>query len=31
MSKKFKLYATIKENAGYQSNFKSHRDRLFVS
>lgn len=26
MSKKFKLYATIKENAGYQSNFKSHRD-----
>lgn len=26
MSKKFKLYATIKENTGYQSNFKSHRD-----
>ena len=26
MSKKFKLYATIKENAGYQSNFNNNRD-----
>ena len=26
MSKRFKLYATIKENAGYQSNFKNNKD-----
>ena len=26
MSKKFKLYATIKENVGYQSNLNNNRD-----
>lgn len=26
MSKRLKIYATIKENVGYQSNFKTHKD-----